>query len=456
MQRERVLKAKMSEARISQSIGQPAGLTVTESMVASLLSGLGLFILVLTLQPFAGAPEVPEAGGSTGNIVNQIGYISLALIYLIAMLRFTDKAVLLRLLSASWITILVVALISTQQAIDPAASFRGLLLASFAMVIVAGVLVLPRTERDFANAAGNACLAILLLVYAMLLLAPDLVVHGAEGVEGGHAGHWKGHLSHKNYAAPVFSVITMIGVYCWRSGFRLRGIVIAALGVIFVWNSGSRTTMGFLPLAIGIVLMKNVVRSPRLVILAHLAVMAVIAAFTVGTVFSTTLLETAKSLISDVTYTGRDEIWKFASAHIGERPWLGYGYLSFWQTPIVTTLEENFEASWDVRGIGSAHNSYLDAFLMFGIPGGLLVIFSLVVLPLKHYLAACRSSENTLLTDLFAMIVFFMSYVAMLESIFLNRADPFWLLFAMAVLGLGLASRMRVRHGPPPDSAGLG
>lgn len=443
----------MSEARISQSIGRPHGSIVTESLVAALLSGFGLFILILTLQPFAGAPEVPEPGGSTGNIVNQIGYVSLAAIYLVAMLRLTDKPVLLRLRSASWITILVVALISTRQAIDPEASFRALLLASFAMVVVAGVLVLPRTERDFANAAANACLAILLLVYAVLLLAPDLAVHGAEGVEGGHAGHWKGHLSHKNYAAPVFSVIAMIGVYCWRSDLRLRGLVIAALGVIFVWNSGSRTTMGFLPLAIGIVLMKNAVRSPRLVVLAHLAVMAVIAALTVGTVFSTTLLDIARSLTSDVTYTGRDEIWKFAGAHISERPWFGYGYLSFWQTPIVTTLEENFEASWDVRGIGSAHNSYLDAFLMFGIPGGLLVIVSLVVVPLKHYLAACRSSENTLLIELFAMIVFFMSYVAMLESIFLNRADPLWLLYAMAVLGLGLASRMRVRRGLPPGSA---
>lgn len=435
----------MSEARIDAGGAAPAALSHAERFAASLLCGLGLFLVIFTLQPFQGAPEISEAGGSTGNIVNQIGYVSLAVVYGVAMLRLTEGAVLARLRSPGWIAILVVAAASTRQALDPEASLRALMLASFAMVVVAGVLVLPRSERDFATAAATACLLLLGIVYAAILLAPHLALHGAEGVEGGHAGDWKGHLSHKNYAAPVFSVVAMIGIYCWRSGLRWRGLVITLLAIVFVWKSGSRTTAGFLPIAIAIVMLRGALRSPLPVIAAHLAMVTLVACLTVGTVLSQSLLELSQALISDATFTGRDEIWKFALRHIAERPWLGYGYVSFWQTPIVTALEENFEASWDVRGIGSAHNSYLDAALMFGIPGALVVVYVLTVLPMLRYVAAVRLGGSSRLADLFAMIVFFMTYIAMLESFFLNRADPLWLLFAMAVLGLELTGRMRLR-----------
>jgi len=417
-------------------------------LAAGLLCGFGLFIMLFTFQPFAAPTEVAPGEVSTGNVVNQIGYVALALIYLAAMLMLAERAVLLRLRSSGWIVVFAVAALSLAQSQDAEASLRALLLTAFAMVVVVGVLVLPQSERDFANAAANAALAVLLVVYAAILLSPQLAVHGAEGVEGGHAGDWRGHLSHKNYAAPVFSVLTMVGIYCWRMGLKLRGLVIAVLGIVFVLNSGSKTTMGFLPVAIGLVLLGRMLGRPRLALAAHAGLVVLIAGLTVGTVLSPTLLSLSKALVSDVTFTGRDEIWRFAGAHITERPWLGYGYVGFWQTPLVTALEENFEASWDVRGIGSGHNSYLDAMLMFGVPGALLVIYALMVRPLRSYIAADRDPARRRLTDLFAMIVILMTYVGMLESFFLNRADPLWVLFAFAVLGLALLGRLPMRQGP--------
>lgn len=416
-------------------------------LAAALLSGFGLFIIVLTFQPFAGVPDTPEPGGSTGNLVNQIGYVSLAMVYLAAMLRLCERAVLTQLGTSSWIIVFMVAALSSAWAQEPDASLRGLLLTGFAMVVVVGILVLPRSERDFASAVATATLAVLLLVYAALLLAPQLAIHGSEGVEGGHAGDWRGHLTHKNLAAPMFSILTMFGIYCWRMGLRLRGLAIIGLGTLFVLNSGSKTTMGFLPVAVGLVLLGRAIGRPRLILIAHGALVLLIAALTVGTVLSPTLRSLVTGLISDPTFTGRDDIWRFASARIADRPWLGYGYLSFWQTPVVTTLEENFEANWDVRGIGSGHNSYLDAMLMFGIPGAVLVIFCLMILPLRNYLRAERDPARRRLADLFLMIVIFMAYVGMLESFFLNRADPLWLLFALAIFGLEFASRFRTRAG---------
>lgn len=294
--------------------------------IAAVLSGLGLFVLVMTLQPFQSPSAVPEAEAASGNIINQIGYLTLGVIYFAAIARLAARAVLSRLASPSWFAIFGIAALSTMQALDQQAALRALMLAAITMVIVAGVLVLPASECRFANAAANAALAILLIVYAVLLLAPGLAVHGAEGV---HAGDWRGHLSHKNYAAPVFSMLAMLGVYCWRMGFRLRGIAIALLGVIFVVNSGSKTTMGFLPVAIGLVLLVRLTGRPGLVLAIHAPLVALVATLTVGTVLSPSLLALTKGLIADPTFTGRDEIWKFATAHIAERPLLGYGYVSF-------------------------------------------------------------------------------------------------------------------------------
>lgn len=413
--------------------------------LGGILAGCGLFILMLSLQPFAGVPEQAAPGESTGNIVNQIGWFGLGLVFLAAMLGLTSRNVLARLGLGRWAIVFAVAALSTLQSFDPTGSLRGLLLTGIVMIVVAGVLVLPRDEGMFAVAAVNACLVLLLLIYAMLLVAPQLVLHSAEGAEGVHAGDWRGHLSHKNFAAPVFSIVAMIGIYGWRCGLRWRGALIVALGVIFVLNSGSKTTLGFLPLAIGVVALGRITGRPGLAVFVHLALVGVIAALTVGSVMSPTLNALLKALISDPTFTGRDEIWKFALQRISERPWLGYGYASFWQTPAVTGLEENFEASWDIRGIGSGHDSYLDAALTFGVPGAVVMIFILMGLPLIDYLRACRIAANRRLADLFVMIVIFMTYVGMLESFLLNRADPLWVMFALAVTGIGLTARMRAK-----------
>jgi len=419
--------------------------------LGGVLSGFGLFVLMLSLQPFA-VSEAAVPAAQSGNLVNQIGYFGLGLGFLAAMLALTQRTVLARLGFGNWAVIFGIAALSAAQSLDPTASLRGLLQGAIVMIVVAGVLVLPRDEANFARATSHACLALLILVYGALLLAPQLAIHGSEGVEGVHAGDWRGHLSHKNYAAPVFSVVTMFGIYAWRSGLRWRGGLIVALGLLFVLESGSKTTMGFLPLAVGVVLLGRLGGRPSLTILLHLALVAAIAALTIGSVVSPQLHALTATLTSDPSFTGRDEIWKFALGRLGERPWLGYGFYSFWETPWVTGAEENFEANWDIRGIGSGHNSYLDAALFFGVPGAAVIAYLLIGQPLRNYRASWRQPGNGRLADLFAMIVVFMTYVGMLEAFILNRANPLWVLFALAVMGLSLTARMRTAA--PPAASG--
>ncbi len=68
---------------------------------------------------------------------------------------------------------------------------------------------------------------------------------------------------HKNISAPVFSVLSMFGIYAYRVGLRWRGAAIAALAVIFVLNTGSKTTIGFLPVAVLLVAIDRQRAGPR-------------------------------------------------------------------------------------------------------------------------------------------------------------------------------------------------
>lgn len=64
------------------------------------------------------------------------------------------------------------------------------------------------------------------------------------------------------------------------------------------------------------------------------------------------------------TLSGRAFIWPAVGYFIKQRPWLGYGYESFWNPTHVETISE--ELGWGLR---EAHNGYLDVLLSTGIVG---------------------------------------------------------------------------------------
>jgi O-antigen ligase len=71
----------------------------------------------------------------------------------------------------------------------------------------------------------------------------------------------------------------------------------------------------------------------------------------------------------DSTLTGRTELWSLVLVAIGNHPWLGYGFDSFWKGMHGDSLTI-------IRGVGwlvpTAHNGYLDLLLGVGIVGAAL------------------------------------------------------------------------------------
>jgi exopolysaccharide production protein ExoQ len=78
----------------------------------------------------------------------------------------------------------------------------------------------------------------------------------------------------------------------------------------------------------------------------------------------------------DTTLTGRTDIWRAADDLIAQRPWLGIGYNTFWQSG---NLEA--ESLWRAFGIGNRigfnfHNTYREITVHLGFVG--LSIFSII------------------------------------------------------------------------------
>jgi O-antigen ligase len=163
----------------------------------------------------------------------------------------------------------------------------------------------------------------------------------------------------------------------------------------------------------------------------------------IGTVMSDTLAAIAKNLPLDSSFTGRTDIWTFGLQAAELRLWTGYGFAAFWGGSAVQNLPEGME--WAAQASHS-HNGYLDTTLTMGLPGLVLLIAVLVIAPLRNFHAADRGGNNGPLSMVLLRIWLFGLYLSALESFFLDRADPIWFTFLVAVFGLHYLARFRLRE----------
>jgi O-antigen ligase len=165
---------------------------------------------------------------------------------------------------------------------------------------------------------------------------------------------------------------------------------------------------------------------------------------TVGSVFDTRLAEVLKLLPVDTTFTGRTDIWEFAISSLSLRPFLGYGFAAFWGSDSIDKLVKSDQFEWAATASHS-HNGYLDTALTMGYPGLALLIFIFVYSPLKDFSVATESGNSGPLAKLFMRLWLFGIYLSSMESFLLDRADPIWFTFLVAVFGLHYISRFRLK-----------
>ena len=120
----------------------------------------------------------------------------------------------------------------------------------------------------------------------------------------------------------------------------------------------------------------------------------------------------------------------------------GYGFASFWGSSAIQNLPEGKE--W--AGFAAhSHNGYLDTALGMGVPGLLLLILVLVIVPLRNFQQADEGGNNGPLAMMLLRIWLFGLYLSAMESFFLDRSDPLWFTFLLAVFGLHYLARFRAQ-----------
>lgn len=406
-----------------------------------LFASLVFAIIILSFRPFNVNSDAPRP--SDGDVLNQIGFLTLLAISGFMVLTQVSSRMLRAAASPVWLLALFVMALAAYISDDSVGAIRALTLALISAFVALSVIIVPASFRDFRVVLMLTSTIVLAISYAGIVLFPDAAIHPAGGYEAQHEGLWRGPFQHKNLAGPVFSILTIMGVYLYRSGDRTIGIIIALLSFIFVLKTGSKTTAGFLPMAIFAVLTARLLGSPKTVIWMVIIALLSAGLLSVGAVYSEGLRGLTNTFLDDYTFTGRDDLWHFGIDNILARPWFGFGFDNFWQTDTVKNGIVPAYAKWDFRDIVHGHNSYIDTLLAFGLVTGPIIIFAVYILPMINYIRAYKDPSKRLLADMFMMIIAFTILLSLMEAFILRRSDPIWILHMFAVFGLQILVGMR-------------
>ena len=429
----------------SLRIASPIAFHLGRIQAAQLLRGavfIGAFLLVwISLEPFGNLADATKIDVAAGRGLTYAAFGLLAMLSL-ALVAWRHGQALRSFVSTPYILFGCWMCINLLMSRDSGASMLRFSLTASVFVVAATVLLLPQTARELNAWLGVAVLSFLAICYLGVLLTPGLAIHQATDATEHHlAGDWRGVFLHKNSASAVMAMLIFVGAYLTRSGARLVGPLVTALSAVFLFFAGGKSATGLCIITLVTVELVVRARSFRLRALLCFLPLIVLNLLGIGTVISPSLHAISGLLPFDTSFTGRDDVWQFAFESVAQRPLFGWGYLAFWGSSFLRDVVPN-GADWVVIASHS-HNSYLDSALALGIPGLLLLLAILVFLPLRNFQRAAERGVEPPLAKMFLRMWLFGLYLAALESFFLERTDPIWFTFLVAVIGLHYLSRFR-------------
>jgi O-antigen ligase len=417
-----------------------AGLNALEA-ARCLVMVAALLLVLVTLEPFPDLRNADLANVATGRMA--LSYIAFAGLAAVAVLLTAAQGApsLKTLVTPLHICFIGWMLINLAFSENRGVSTQRFVLTASVTALAILLPLLPPTQRSFNRCLGLAALVLLVLCYLGVMLAPQLSMHMAADItEPQLAGDWRGSFGHKNVASPVMTCLVYLGIYLTTVGSFVMGPVIAGLAGIFLIFTGGKTSSVLCLVIYVLASLVYVTRSlwlKRMICLAPLIVMNLL---TIGSVASPSLAAITRMLPVDPTFTGRSDIWEFALSAVAEKPILGHGYAAFWDD--VTERQTAEGAEWAVTAAHS-HNSYLDLAVTIGLPGLALVILIFVFAPLRNFQTAQHGNRSGALAKLFLTIWLFGLYYGTTETFLLDRQNPTWFMFVLAVAGLHFLARFQ-------------
>lgn len=419
--------------------------TASSGLFGAALVALALGFFWIGTNPFVSLATATEP--TSGSAVGQLLLLGLFFGSLIVLWRRRDIAARL---GPSGLLVAVFGWLALTAAIgdDPSAALKRVALLIMGLAIAGAALVSPRDPRSFAKAAAMAMAAMLALAYYGVLFRPQVSIHQATDVtEFMLAGMWRGHFIHKNAAAGAMVIASFLALFIAATWSRVLGWALLAAAVFFLLHTGGKTSSAVLPAIIALVAIME--RWPRSRVPLVVGVLFALNVVAVGSAFNPTLRGLVEAVGIDATFTDRASIWHVAMGAILERPLTGYGLQSFWGSDALLYGGGTLE-TWAVVA-HSSHNAYLETLLESGMPGLLLTLVWLVVLPLRDFGRAVDAGNTTPLTRLFARIWLYIVVTAGMESLFYQSGVVPWFALTLAVFGLRLQASPRLATVPQTE-----
>ncbi|MDR2311876.1 MAG: O-antigen ligase family protein [Brucellaceae bacterium] len=407
-----------------------------------------LFILIfllfwVTVRPFTDLrdPSVLLAE-EQGNILQQL--VSLSLFAASGLYLLKNWQIALKMLSPLLILLLGWQFVTVFTSDYSAIAFRRYIFSITAIVTAMAWIILPENTQHFQKMIKYLSLFVLLFSYFGVIFMPEISIHNmAEVLELVNAGSWRGHFAHKNIAGPAMIVLIIYNLYLLRKEDFLIPAINIILATIFLIYSNNKTSIGLVLIALLVAQLIRTVRILPLQLLAFFIPIVLMAALTVGTVLNPSLYDFVSSAISDPSFTGRTDIWKFAFEQLRAHPWIGFGFDTFWNMSNLVNGGYDIE-TWAARA-GHAHNGYINLALSSGAIGVILFAIWMLFSPLLDYNRSQKNGNDPALATMYLRIWVFMMLYANLESPFFAPRGQVWFSLLAAVLALRLHARVKIR-----------
>jgi exopolysaccharide production protein ExoQ len=339
---------------------------------------LGLVLLTL-LGPFMTFNNPATSG--TGSPLRQGLYLLVCLTALVGLRPWADPARLLPVplpltIALAWCAA------SLLWAIEPGIAVRRLVLT--AGIIWAIFATVPRLGYDRTVLLLRVMLALSVVASFLAVFAwPAFGIHQIdESYDKALIGDWRGIFLHKNIAGAVSALTVIAFAFDQRTMPRAVQVAVIAMAAVFLWFSGSRTSLGVCAIALlaGLLFLRYQSRN-RLLVLGLTCFVAL-----AGSVFLNIYNDPLLRHTQDPTaFTGRTQIWQVLGRYSADSP-LGSGYGSFWNIGPDSPVFD-YATGW-VTEVAEGHNGFLDLMATIGVPGLLIVIVTLIIWPLTRLFAS--------------------------------------------------------------------
>jgi len=309
---------------------------------------------------------------SQSNTANQIIWVALFSAGVLFVARRAMRGMMpIMTLSLTMISAyLLLALASSMWALAPDISLRRWLQQVLVVFIFTGVTLYVRDKVRVLNAV--------FAVFALAIVLNAVLVPVIPAGPLGYAGIY----AQKNALGAV-AALTLIFSICYvmsnGSIYKIFLVVIAILSAGLLVISQSKTSLGLALLCP--ILASAIVIISRLFGMSLLG--ALLAAFAAASILFFLVVDglqistedLSMLLFNDTTFTGRKYIWDYVFSLHEQRPWLGWGYQSFWS---IGPESPSLKASSFVAGLNQSHNGYVDILLETGNIGLIVIVIFLI------------------------------------------------------------------------------